>query len=113
MNCFNIREVQALLKGRFFSDLINTHEHHQFLDKTAIGLRYKTNNIDVINPNMLMFYRNGLHFSADSKIETYSSNLLYLNDGANSGFFTDSTNVSHIDFVRSLVNPSNYSIYLG
>ena len=27
MNCFNIREVQALLKSRFYSDLINSHDH--------------------------------------------------------------------------------------
>jgi len=55
MNCFNIREVQALLKGRFFNDLVNSHDHRVFLNKTAIGLRFKTNNLDSINPNMLLF----------------------------------------------------------
>ena len=55
MNCFNIREVQALLKGRFYSDLINSHDHHEFLNKTTLGLRFKTNSIDSINPNMLLF----------------------------------------------------------
>jgi len=64
---------------RFFSDLINSHEPHLFLDKTALAARFKTNNLDSINPNMLLFYRYGLHSSADSKAEIYTSSL-YPND---------------------------------
>ena len=71
MNCFNIREVQALLKGRFYSDLINSHDHHEFLNKTTLGLRFKTNNIDVINPNMLLFYRHGITTTPVSRNQTY------------------------------------------
>jgi len=52
MNCFNIRELQALLKTRFLPDDTNPHEHFQFLKKTVIGLRYKTGGDDVISPNM-------------------------------------------------------------
>jgi len=61
MNCFNIREVQALLKGRFFNDLVNSNDHHDFLNKTIIGLRFKTNDINSINPNMLLFYKYGIY----------------------------------------------------
>ena len=71
MNCFNIREVQALLKSRFYSDLINSHDHHEFLNKTTLGLRFKTNNIDVINPNMLLFYRHGITTTPVSRNQTY------------------------------------------
>jgi heme/copper-type cytochrome/quinol oxidase subunit 1 len=60
MNCFNIREIQALLKGRFFTDLINNHDHHEFLDKTVIIIRFKSNNENAINPGTLMFYRDGI-----------------------------------------------------
>jgi len=61
MNCFNIREVQALLKGRFFNDLVNSNDHHDFLNKTIIGLRFKTNDLNSINPSMLLFYKYGVY----------------------------------------------------
>jgi hypothetical protein len=73
MNCFNIRELQGILRMRFFSDLINSHEPHLFMDKVALATRFKTNNLDSINPNMLLFYRYGLQSSADSKAEIYVS----------------------------------------
>jgi len=52
MNCFNIRELQALLKTRFLSDDKNPHEHFKFARRTVIGLRYKTGGEEVIAPNM-------------------------------------------------------------
>lgn len=62
MNCFNIREIQSILKRKFFTDLINTHDHHTLLDKTAMGLRFKTNNINTINSNVFIFYNYGIEF---------------------------------------------------
>lgn len=41
MNCFNIREVEALLKQRFFAELINGDENHLFRDSTIVGLKYR------------------------------------------------------------------------
>jgi len=46
MNCFNIREVQSLLKRRFFTDLINSNDHHDLLDQTMLGIRFKTNDLN-------------------------------------------------------------------
>ena len=43
MNCFNIRELQSMLKRRFFPDLVNTNDHRTMLHNTMVGLRYKTN----------------------------------------------------------------------
>jgi len=82
MNCFNIREMQALLKVRFFSDLVNSHDHHSFLNKTVVGLRYKTNNLDVINPNMLLFYRYGIAMNLNNKTGIYTTET-----GFNAGSF--------------------------
>ena len=47
MNCFNIRELQVILKRRFFTDLMNSADHHTLIDSSMIGLRFKTNNISV------------------------------------------------------------------
>jgi heme/copper-type cytochrome/quinol oxidase subunit 1 len=76
MNCFNIREIQAILKGRFFHDLINTDDHRDFLDKTTIGIRFKTNSIDSINPNMLLMFRYGVNSTPQSKFQTYKNVIL-------------------------------------
>ena len=89
MNCFNIREIQSILKRKFFTDLINTHEHHTLLDKTAMGLRFKTNNINSVNSNVFIFYNYGLEFAPKIRSSyfnntTTTDNISFLN--ANSFF---------------------------
>lgn len=88
MNCFNIREIQALLKARFFADLVNANDHHKFLNKTAIGIRYNTNAIDSINPNMLLFYRYGLNTTSNSR---YYNLMINNRDIGKHTFFNDSS----------------------
>jgi len=82
MNCFNIREIESILKRKFFTDLINTHDHKTLLDKTAMGLRFKTNNINAINSNIFNFYNYGLEFSP--KIRTFNEYFSF----NNSSFFS-------------------------
>jgi len=72
MNCFNIREIQSILKRRFYTDLINTHDHHTFLDKTAMGLRFKTNSINNTNSNIFIFYNYGIEFSPKVRSNVYT-----------------------------------------
>lgn len=56
MNCFNIRELQGLLKRRFFTDLLNVSDHRELLNKSMIGLRYKTHNSTTSQPDIFAFY---------------------------------------------------------
>jgi hypothetical protein len=56
MNCFNIRELQGILKRKFFNDLINTSDHRLFLDKTALGLRFKSNLLNPQQTDQTLFY---------------------------------------------------------
>ncbi len=74
MNCFNIREIQSILKRRFYTDLINTHDHHAFLDKTAMGLRFKTNSINNVNSNIFVFYNYGIEFTPKIRSNFYFFN---------------------------------------
>lgn len=71
MNCFNIREVQSLLKGRFFNDLFNSHDHHEFLNSLTISLRFKTNNLNSIQPNYLLFYHYGLVTNPTTRSQSF------------------------------------------
>ena len=89
MNCFNIREIQSILKRKFFTDLINTHDHHTLLDKTALGLRFKTNNINSFNSNIFVFYNYGIEFTPKIRSNNYIfsqennfSNIFSFNNGS-------------------------------
>ena len=55
MNCFNMREVQAILKQRFFADLQDESEHHSFLDHTLIGLKLKIGGDTTLTSNEMIF----------------------------------------------------------
>jgi hypothetical protein len=59
MNCFNIRELQGILKRRFFTDLVNSSDHHSFLNESTIGLRFKSLNNSFITPDQQLFYKLG------------------------------------------------------
>lgn len=109
MNCFNIREIESILKRKFFTDLINTHDHRTLLDKTAMGLRFKTNNINSMNSNLFNFYNYGLEFSP--KIRTFNE-YFSLNDTSTFSFLTiQSVFFNLINFfnnnVFSLISPLN------
>jgi hypothetical protein len=74
MNCFNVRELQILLRGRFFADLVNDTAHHNFLNNTMIGLRFKTNDLNTINPNTLLTYQFGLSNTPFTQQTPFNSN---------------------------------------
>jgi hypothetical protein len=73
MNCFNIRELQGILKRKFFTDLVNTHEHRNLMDKTMIGLRYKSNTNLNLDNDMLTFYNFGINSQSNSQQTTLTS----------------------------------------
>jgi len=67
MNSFNIRELQSILQRRFFTDLVNTADHHQMLESLAVSMRFKSNSNDFIRPDQSLFYNFGLNNSFRSK----------------------------------------------
>jgi heme/copper-type cytochrome/quinol oxidase subunit 1 len=104
MNCFNIREIQSILKRKFFDDLVNTHDHHTLLDKTVIGLRYKTNDINPVNSNIFVFYNYGIEFS--SKIRNGDFSPLESLDHLNSASLNTSSR-----FFKILENSPSSSFF--
>jgi heme/copper-type cytochrome/quinol oxidase subunit 1 len=59
MNCYNIREIQSILRNRHFVDLVNTVDHRDFLNTVMVALRFKTNAEDITKPDMLLFFQLG------------------------------------------------------
>jgi len=74
MNCFNIREVEALLKTRFFPDLVHSQDYRLLLSNSMISLRFKTNDLTTINSNMLVFNQYGITKNNSNR---FSTNLFH------------------------------------
>lgn len=75
MNCFNVRELQALLKNRFFTELTNVNEQHEFFEQTAIGVRFKNFGLDVLNSNIFLLYRSVVNPETHGRFQLYDNIL--------------------------------------
>lgn len=56
MNCFNIREIQGILKRKFFSDLVNISDGRSGTDSIMVGMRYKNNASNILLYDKSLFY---------------------------------------------------------
>jgi hypothetical protein len=75
MNCFNVRELQSLLKSRFFTELTSTDEQHEFFEQTAIGVRFKNFGMNVINPNIFLLYKSLISADTRGRFQLYDNIL--------------------------------------
>jgi len=73
MNCFNMRELQALLKEKYFNDLVNNYDYRSNIFN-SINLKYKLNDLSVIDNNISLFNNNGLHLTFFTKIQNFNNN---------------------------------------
>jgi hypothetical protein len=123
MNCFNIRELQGNLKRKFFSDLVNSNDHREILNNTMIGLRFKTQDISSLNPDVFSFYQYGTHNSSKSRnliftnaydinnnLNTISRNLQSFNMSIIS-FLTTKTPLYFFQQVTILLNEIEIHVY--
>lgn len=76
MNCFNIRELQSILKKRFFNDLVSSGDHRELLHSTMVGLRYKNNSNTLLEADIFSFYATGTTFTNKSKNIQLEDNFL-------------------------------------
>jgi hypothetical protein len=70
MNCFNIRELQGILKRKFFTDLVNTSDIHSLSEPTLIGMRHKNNMSNILLYDQSLFYN--FDITKTSKFKNYS-----------------------------------------
>jgi len=76
MNCFNIRELQGILKRRFFADLVNSADHRDILSSSMIGLRFKNNNTLNLDQDTLSFFKLGTNNSNKLRTINYENSYL-------------------------------------
>ena len=60
MNCYNIREIQTLLKSKYSPNTVENADVRFSLNDTAIGLRYNLGGIDFLDSGILSFYKNAI-----------------------------------------------------
>ena len=75
MNCFNIREVQTLLRSRYQPESWDSNDHRHFLRETTVGLRYQLMGFGSISPNMLMSFQYGLNIIPSDRDQFYYREL--------------------------------------
>jgi len=117
MNCFNIRELQGILKRRFFADLVNTSDFRELLDESMLGLRFRTGNQGTVASNTALFYNYGTSDAHRTKPGIFQPRTITHNSNSCSNlvdnssvykltllFYTDSFNLpaSNITFVNLL-----------
>jgi heme/copper-type cytochrome/quinol oxidase subunit 1 len=104
MNCFNIRELQGILKRKFFTDLVNSNDHRDLFDKSIIGLRFKNNNQLNINHDMSLFYNFGTTNSSKAKYTLFSNNYADLTTFAKTQYIISDFFLKVSEYVVNLVN---------
>lgn len=80
MNCFNIREVESLLKKRFFADLVTTNDKRELLPKTILNLRNKLDHSNQIETNFFLFYNYGTNHFSNYRFASFQDNNNFLNN---------------------------------
>jgi hypothetical protein len=77
MNCFNMRELQSILKRKFFTDLVNTSDSHKAMDTTLINMRHKNNMSNILLYDQSLFYNFDLTNTSKFKTFTFSPGKVY------------------------------------
>jgi hypothetical protein len=107
MNCFNIRELQGILKRKFFTDLVNTSESHKAMESTLINMRHKNNMSNILMYDQSLFYNFDLTNTSKSKTFNFRPGQVYAYaDLLNLNFlskFTLNTAINPTTTVRSIV----------
>lgn len=60
MNCYNIREIQTILKSKYTPNTVDAFDVRFSLNDTTIGLRYQLGGLDFISNSISVFYQNTL-----------------------------------------------------
>jgi hypothetical protein len=60
MNCYNIREIQTILKSKYSPSTTDAIDSRFDFKDTVIGLRYQINDLEFIDPSIFTYHRNAI-----------------------------------------------------
>ena len=110
MNCFNIRELQGILKRRFFTDMVNSHDHRDILNSSMIVAKFKLNSESNVNLDTTLFYNWGIFKGNHLKASSFS-----YGGSSTERSFLSSSDIYLTNLFRplaGLTSFSNYAYYL-
>lgn len=108
MNCFNIRELQGILKRKFFTDLVNTSDSHKASESTLISMRHKNNMSNILTYDQSLFYNFDLTNTSKFKIFSFEPGKVYTYSTITSNLentfsnFTKSSPLSFTNYTNNL-----------
>lgn len=97
MNCFNIREIQTLLKARFYTDLLNENHQHLFLSRTSPNVRFKLQDLNFLSSCELLLNRYGVLKTSNPRFQEYG----VLNKVTGQSQYGDGNTLLYLDAVRN------------
>jgi hypothetical protein len=77
MNCFNIRDLQGILKRKFFTDLVNTSDNHKTMESVLIKMRHKNNMSNILLYDQSLFYNFDITTTSKSKNYFFNPGKIY------------------------------------
>jgi hypothetical protein len=105
MNCFNIRELQGILKRKFFTDLVNSSDSHKATDSTLISMRHKNNMSNILTYDQSLLYNFDLTTTSKYKNFLFSPGKVYSYSKLNYNILPNFTNnISSTVLLRGFYN---------
>jgi hypothetical protein len=115
MNCFNIRELQGILKRKFFTDLVNTSDSHKTMESTMIGMRHKNNMSDILLYDQSLFYNFDLTNTSKQKTFLLTPGKVYtyspLNFNMSQYIPQSNTSFNFVNVYKTLISALRDGLY--
>jgi hypothetical protein len=107
MNCFNIRELQGILKRKFFTDLVNSTDSHKATDSTLISMRHKNNMSNILLYDQALLYNFDITNTSKFKNFTFTPGKIYS--------YSSSSNLVNalVNKLESLSKYSSHTLHLN
>ena len=104
MNCFNMREIQTLLKARFYTDLLNENHQHLFLSRTSPNVRFKLQDLNFLSSCELLLNRYGVLKTSNPRFQEYN----VLNKITGQSQYSEGNTLLNLEAVSSSSTSNSY-----
>lgn len=84
LNCFNMRQLETILRRQFFVDFLSTGDHRQLMTNTMVGLRFKVGQEQSAQPDQFSFYKFGLTNHENLKVTFFEPRGVSSNNSSSS-----------------------------
>ena len=114
MNCYNIREIQTILKSKYTPNTVDSSDIRFSLNDTTLGLRYQLGELEFLNNSVLGFYQHSLISNSPyTSISTFMSKPLVEFSLVNSFMSKSSTTYNALKSVELSLGNLNFEFNIG